>query len=60
MLANVGVLVSAGLVFWLNAAWPDWLVGGLIAVIVIYSALNIVQEASKANPEAQEPKGEYL
>lgn len=47
MIANVGVLISAGLVAWLNAPWPDWLVGGLIAVIVLHSSFGIIKEAKK-------------
>jgi len=47
MLANVGVLISAGLVAWLDAPWPDWLVGGLIAIIVLHSSFGIIKEAKK-------------
>lgn len=47
MIANVGVLISAGLVAWLNAPWPDWLVGSLIAVIVLHSSFGIIKEANK-------------
>jgi len=45
MLANIGVIVAAGLVAWLGAAWPDWLIGGLIAALVIYSAVGIIRSA---------------
>jgi len=56
MLANVGVLVSAGLVAWLNAPWPDWFVGGLIAVIVLHSSFGIIKEAKKTMHLADEDK----
>ena len=45
MLANVGVLVAAGLVSWLHSPWPDWLIGGVIALIVIQSASAIIRDA---------------
>lgn len=45
MLANAGVLLSAALVSWLGAAWPDWVIGTLIALIIIFSALRIIRDA---------------
>jgi Co/Zn/Cd efflux system component len=48
MLANVGVLVAAIMVSKLNSSWPDWLIGALIATIVIRSALLIIREAKLA------------
>jgi cation diffusion facilitator family transporter len=45
MIGNVGVLVAAGLVLWLESGWPDILIGLLIAVVVIRSALRIAGEA---------------
>jgi len=47
ILANVGVLISAGLVTWLGVPWPDWMAGSLIAAIVIHSSLGIIREAKK-------------
>ncbi len=54
MFANVGVLISAGLVAWLGAPWPDWLVGGLIAAIVLHSSFGIIQEAKKTMRSGEE------
>jgi len=54
MFANVGVLISAGLVGWLDAPWPDWLVGGLIATIVLHSSFGIIQEAKKVMRSVRE------
>jgi len=54
MFANVGVLISAGLVGWLDAPWPDWLVGGLIAAIVLHSSFGIIQEAKKVMRSVRE------
>jgi len=45
MLANIGVLIAAGLVAYTQTAWPDILIGGLIASIIITSAVRIISEA---------------
>lgn len=45
MIGNVGVLVAAGLVTWLGATWPDIVIGLLIALVIIRSALRIGLEA---------------
>lgn len=48
MLGNAGVLIAAGLVQWLNSSWPDIIIGLMIALVVIRSALNISREACHA------------
>ncbi len=45
MLANIGIITSAVLVGKLDTAWPDWLIGSVIAAIVIHSSLAIISEA---------------
>ena len=45
IVANVGVLGGAALVAWLDAAWPDLLIGALIAALVLHSAWGIVVDA---------------
>ncbi len=45
MLANIGIIISALLVGQFNAAWPDWVIGSVIAGIVIQSSLAIIREA---------------
>jgi cation diffusion facilitator family transporter len=45
MIGNVGVLVAAGLVILLDSMWPDIVIGLLIALLVIRSALRISAEA---------------
>ena len=45
MIGNVGVLVAAGLVIQLDSMWPDIVIGLLIALLVIRSALRIIAEA---------------
>src|SRR3546814_19400103 len=39
--SNVGVLAAAGLVGLTGSAWPDIIVGGLIAVIFLRSAWRV-------------------
>lgn len=45
MIANVGVLVAAGLVVWFESPWPDWLIATLVALIIIHSAWGILRDA---------------
>jgi cation diffusion facilitator family transporter len=46
-LANVAVLVAAGLVAWTGSAWPDVVVGGGIALIFLLSAREIIRDATE-------------
>ena len=48
MLANTGVLASGALVAWLNSPWPDWIIGAVIAGIVVHSAWRIIHSARLA------------
>jgi cation diffusion facilitator family transporter len=45
VLANLGVIVAGGLVWWLGARWPDLLIGSVIAVLVLRGGITIVKEA---------------
>ncbi|QHJ13773.1 Cadmium, cobalt and zinc/H(+)-K(+) antiporter [Paraglaciecola mesophila] len=45
MIANVGVIVSAGLVVWLDSAIPDLVIGSIIALIIVQSSWKIVVQA---------------
>ncbi len=45
MIANVGVLIAAGLVAYTQTGWPDIIIGLIIAGIVVRSATNIISEA---------------
>lgn len=45
MIGNVGVLIAAGLVIWLESGWPDIIIGLMIALVVIRSASRIGKEA---------------
>jgi cation diffusion facilitator family transporter len=44
-LANVAVIIAAGLVAWFNSAWPDLVVAAAIAVLFLHSAWKIVCDA---------------
>jgi cation diffusion facilitator family transporter len=44
---NLAVIVAAGLVFWLESAWPDLIVAAGIAVIFLHSAREIIGDARK-------------
>ena len=44
-LANVAVIVAAGLVAITGAAWPDLLVAGVIALLFLHSAYDIIRDA---------------
>lgn len=50
---NVAVIAAAGLVFWLESAWPDLVVAGVIAVVFLHSAWEIIGGARK---ELREPR----
>lgn len=45
MINNVGVLLAAGLVYWLSSPLPDIIIGLIIAVIVMRSAKGVIKEA---------------
>lgn len=45
MLGNIGVLLAAGLVNWTASVWPDRLVGLVLALIILRSAVRILREA---------------
>ena len=50
---NVGVLIAAGLVYWLSSPLPDIVIGLFIAIIVMRSVWDIIKEA-RANVEILE------
>lgn len=45
MLGNIGVLIAAALVAWFDSPWPDRLLGLVIALIILRSAIRIFHEA---------------
>jgi Co/Zn/Cd efflux system component len=46
VLANLGVLIAAGLVAATRSPWPDVAIGGLIAAVFLHSALGVFREAT--------------
>ena len=56
-LANVAVIIAAALVAWTGQAWPDLAVAGVIALLFLHSAYDIIRDArSELSVEAkQEP-----
>ena len=46
LINNCGVLVAAGLVWWLASPWPDIVIGSLMALIFLRSALRVMAEAA--------------
>lgn len=46
--SNIGVLIAAGLVAFTHAAWPDIIVGGIIALIFLRSAWRVLADAIPA------------
>ena len=44
---NLAVIVAAGLVFWLESAWPDLIVAAVIAVVFLQSAWEIIRDARR-------------
>jgi cation diffusion facilitator family transporter len=48
MIINIGVLIAAGMVFWLSSPLPDLIIGLIIAAIVIHSAWGVIKGARAA------------
>jgi len=46
-LANLSVIVAAGLVAWTGSAWPDLAVAGVIALLFLHSAYEIITGARR-------------
>jgi cation diffusion facilitator family transporter len=44
-LANVAVIIAAGLVAWFHSAWPDLIVASAIAPLFLHSAWEIIHNA---------------
>lgn len=45
VISNVGVLIAAGAVAFFQSPWPDVIIGGLMAFIILRSAVRVLQEA---------------
>jgi len=49
--SNGGILVAGGLVMWLDQAWPDLVVGLVVAVIAVKGGLEILEDARRGGSE---------
>lgn len=45
VISNVGVLVAAGAVALSSSPWPDILIGGVMAVVILRSSVKVLREA---------------
>jgi len=48
LIANVGVLLAAGSSYLLVSRWPDIIVGGIIAILFLSSAISVLGQAIQA------------
>lgn len=44
-IANIAVIIAAGLVYVLESSWPDLVVAGVIAALFLHSASQIISDA---------------
>ncbi len=61
-LGNAATIAAGALVMALQAAWPDWLLGGLLAALLLRTALGVMREALaelQANPAAAATTGRW-
>lgn len=54
--SNGGILVAGGLVMWLDQAWPDLVVGVIVAVIAVRGGLEILEDAEISAKAPDEPR----
>lgn len=47
VIANLGVIISGGLVMLLNSAMPDLIIGAIIAILVIRGGIAILKDAKQ-------------
>lgn len=44
-IGNLLVVLGAGAVFWFQAGWPDWVIGGVLAALGVQSGLHVIRIA---------------
>ena len=49
--SNGGILVAGGLVMWLDQAWPDLVVGVIVAIIAVKGGLEILEDARRTGED---------
>lgn len=52
--SNGGILVAGGLVMWLDQAWPDLVVGLIVAIIAVKGGLEILEDAKKSGADGRD------
>ena len=52
VVANLGVMVAAGLVYFTQSRWPDLVVGASISLFVLYGGYSILREVRQAGTPA--------
>ncbi|WP_029408726.1 cation transporter [Thiomicrorhabdus sp. Milos-T2] len=45
VIANIDVIISGILVFWLDSRWPDLIIGAVITLVLLYGAFHIIRDA---------------
>ena len=45
VIANLGVILAGVLVFWLDARWPDLVIGVIVSCVVLRGAKMILEDA---------------
>ncbi len=43
VIANLGVITAGALVSWSGSAWPDWIIGSAIGLVVLVGAVRILR-----------------
>lgn len=53
-IGNLGVLIAAGMVAWLNSPWPDRALALVMASLFVHSAFSILRQARKEAVSSRE------
>ena len=54
IIANLGIIISGGLVWWLDNRWPDIVIGTIVMLVILRGARLIIREAkNELNKRAQ-------
>ncbi len=57
VLANLGVIISGFLVFWLNSRLPDLIIGGALSLFILFGAIMIIRDAKQEMRQNQASTG---
>lgn len=45
VIANLGIIISGGLVWWLDSRWPDIMIGVVVTLVILRGARLIIRDA---------------